>query len=120
MKYLDEICAWLIFLEGVRHIVLTELFHARGAVLDTGLLLIFLAMFNLLRIRNGSEIKLLRVFCLGANVSELMFEIVRSSMIYRLSNPSDAILNGVLALFILVETVFSMIANPVESAPRPA
>jgi hypothetical protein len=62
MKYLDEACAWLIFLVGVTHIVLTGVLRWRGSVLDTGLLYIFLAMFNLLRIRNGYTIKLLKVF----------------------------------------------------------
>ena len=77
MKKLDEACAWLIFLAGVLHIVLLEIFRWRGGDPDTGLMYIFLAMFNLLRVRNREPIRLLMVFCLGANVCGLVFEIWR-------------------------------------------
>jgi hypothetical protein len=77
MKKLDEACAWLIFLAGVFHIVFLEIFCWRGGSLDTGLLYIFLAMFNLLRVRNREATRLLLVFCLAANVSALVFEIGR-------------------------------------------
>jgi hypothetical protein len=75
VKYLDEACAWLIFLAGVIHIVLTAVLPRGASVLDTGLLYIFVAMFNLLRIRNGYKVRLLRSLCLGANVSALMLEL---------------------------------------------
>ena len=107
MKYLDEACAWLIFLAGVIHIVLTEVFHWRGSVLDTGLLYIFVAMFNLLRIRNGYTVNLLKVFCLGANASALMFEIGRWNMLGRSSFLElKAGSLGLVVLFLL-QTVFS-------------
>ena len=111
MKYLDEACAWLIFLAGVTHIVLTEVFHYKGSVLDTGLLYIFVAMFNLLRIRNGYTVKLLKVFCLGANVCALMFEIARWNMFGRswFLWPETASL-GLVILFLL-QTVLSITAK---------
>ncbi len=113
MKYLDEACAWLIFLAGVAHLLLTEIFHARGSVLDTGLLYIFVAMFNLLRIRNGYSVKLLKVFCLGANVSALMFEIGRWNMFGR---PSPLGFTSLwflgLAVLFLLQIVFSITARP--------
>lgn len=77
MRYLDKACSWLIFLAGIIHIVLTEAFHPRGSVVDTGLLYIFVAMFNLLRIQNDGSVKLIRVFCMAANISVLMLEILR-------------------------------------------
>jgi hypothetical protein len=111
MEYLDETCAWLIFLAGISHIVVTEIFHPRGVVLDTGLLWVFVAMFNLLRIRNSYTVKLLKVFCLGANVSALMFEIARWQMSGRApSVPMAALDVGFVALFLL-ETVFSLTAK---------
>ena len=78
MKRLDEACAWLIFLAGVSHIVFLEIYRWRG-VLDTGLLYIFVAMFNLLRIRSRETTRLILVFCLGANVAALLLEILRWS-----------------------------------------
>ena len=79
MRTLDEACAWLIFFAGVGHIVLLEIFRWRGGVLDTGLLYILVAMFNLLRTRNSAVTRLLLVFCLGANVCALVLEIARWS-----------------------------------------
>lgn len=114
MRYLDEACAWLIFLVGVTHIVLTEVFHWRGSVLDTGLLYIFVAMFNLLRIRNGYTVRLLKVFCLGANVSALMFEIGRWNMFGRSSFLGlEAGSLGLVVLF-LSQTVFAIMRSSVS------
>jgi hypothetical protein len=113
MKYLDEACAWLIFLAGVVHMVLTEVFPGRGGVLDTGLLVIFLAMFNLLRIRNGYTVKLLKVFCIGANVATLMFEIVRWNMFDRPTSLGFATIWSLSFLaLVLIETVLSITTNP--------
>ncbi len=113
MKYIDEACAWLIFLAGVTHMLLTEISHARDSVLDTGLLWIFLAMFNLLRVRNGHTVKLLKVFCLGANVSALMFEIGRWNMFGRRSSSlAFAVSSLGIAVLVLIETVFSITAKP--------
>ena len=111
MKYLDEACAWLIFLAGVIHIVLLEIFHWRGGVLDTGLLYVFVAMFNLLRIRNCYTVKLLKIFCLSANVSALIFEIGRWNMLGRSS--SLGLKAGSLSVVVLffLQTVFSILAK---------
>ncbi len=79
MKKLDEVCAWLIFLAGIGHIIFLEIYRWQGGVLDTGLLYILVAMFNLLRIRNREVTRPLMVFCLGANVSALVLEILRWS-----------------------------------------
>jgi hypothetical protein len=109
MRYVDEACAWLIFLAGVVHIVLLEVLHWRGGVLDTGLLYILVAMFNLLRIRSGSTVKLLKVFCLGANVSALMLELARWNMFGRSSSLGlEAATLGLLLLFLL-QTLLSVI-----------
>lgn len=59
---------------------MTSSFHARGAVFDTGLLYIVVAMFNLLRLRNGYKVRMLKAFCLGANGSALALEILRMDM----------------------------------------
>src|ERR1700734_2016383 len=98
--YLDEACAWLIFLGGLVHIVLTDFFHFRGS-LDTALVWILAAMLNLLRIRNDSSVRWLRIFCVAANASVLILEAVRWKMF---EDPSSLVL---LAL-ILIESVFSI------------
>jgi hypothetical protein len=100
MKYIDQACVWLIFVAGVAHISTTELLHPPRAVLDTGLLWIFLAMFNLLRIRNGYGIHRLRTFCIGANAAVLALECVRWRM-FGLSNL-------VVVVLVLCETLFSI------------
>jgi hypothetical protein len=109
MKYLDYACAWTIFVVGVVGIVMTELRHPPGAVLDTPLLWIFVAMFNFLRLRNDEGVKGLGIFCIGANLSEFIFETARMKM-WGLSFL-------IVAVPLLVETVFSMIRwkRPVPS-----
>ena len=108
MRYLDEACAWLIFLAGMSHLVITETFHSPGVVLDTGLLWIFVAMFNLLRIRNGSTVRLLKVFCLGANISALTFEIARWHMPERPPSRGMAAFEIGFVVLFLLETVLSL------------
>ena len=101
MKYIDNICAWLIFVAGIVHIVLTDLFHLRGS-LDTALVWIFAAMLNLLRIRNGYSIMVrLKIFCSAANISVLILEAVRWKLFEGYSS---------LAIFplFLIETIFTL------------
>lgn len=105
----DEVCAWLILLAGCTHIVLTELFHSGGSVLDTGLLYVFVAMFNILRIRNSETVKRLKLFCLGANISTLTLEIVRWNMFGRSSSPGLETGASGLALLLFVQTAFSVV-----------
>lgn len=100
MKYLDWLCAWLLFCLGVYHLLHTEIFHPRGVTLDLGLIWLLLSMFNFLRIRNGYTVAGLRTYCLGANVSVLVFEILRLRM-YGLDNLVQAIP-------VLVELLFSV------------
>ena len=68
MKYVDSACAWAVFAVGVVGIVITEMRHPPHAVLDTPLLWLCIAMFNLLRLRNGYQVANLKVFCVGANL----------------------------------------------------
>jgi hypothetical protein len=100
MSYVDRACAWLILVAGVAHIINTEIFHPPRAVLDAGLLWIFVAMFNFLRIRNGYGVKQLKIFCIGANCATLILELVRWKMFGRLG--------VVLVVLVLCETLFSL------------
>ena len=103
VKYVDQTCAWLIFLGGIIHIVLTDFLHFRGS-LDTALVWIFAAMLNFLRIRNGYSVQGLKIFCVVANLSVVVLETVRWKMF---EGPSSLVL---LAL-ILIESVFSITAK---------
>jgi hypothetical protein len=100
MKYVDRICAGLIFLAGVAHIVATDILHLPGS-LDTALVWILVAMLNLLRILNGYPVRGLKVFCLGGNVAVLVLEVVRWKMF---AGPSSLVL---IVLFV-VEILFSI------------
>ena len=103
MKYADYACAWSIFVVGLVGMVFTELRHPPGAVLDTPLLWIFVGMFNFLRLRNDDGVKGLRISCIGANLSEFIFEIARMKM-WGLSFL-------IVAVPLLAETIFSMIRS---------
>jgi hypothetical protein len=90
----------MIFVVGIVNIVMTELWHPPGAVLDTPLLWIFVAIFNFLRLRNDEGVKGLRIFCIGANLSEFILELVRMKM--------WGLAFLIVAVPLLAETVFSM------------
>jgi hypothetical protein len=106
-KLADHACAWAIFVLGVIQMIVTEIRHPPHAVLDTPLLWIFVAMFNLLRLRNGSSVRSLTAFCIGANVAALTLEVLRIRMF--------GLTFLVTASLILVETIFSLIpALPVD------
>jgi hypothetical protein len=103
MRYLDHACAWTIFIVGLVTIVMTELRHPPGAVLDTPLLWILVAMFNFLRLRNADGVKGFKIFCIGANLSEFILEMVRIKM-WGLSLL-------IVAVPLLAETIFSIIPS---------
>jgi hypothetical protein len=69
---LDATCAWLLFALGVVHVTMTPA-AVRGRLwfFGTGLTLIFAAMINLLRIKNGYSVRWLKPFCVGANLMTL-------------------------------------------------
>jgi hypothetical protein len=78
MKAIDYAFAWILFVVGIVAILMIEIRHPAGAVLDTPFLWILVAMFNLLRLRNGYGVKGLRAFCIGANIVVLVAEVVDS------------------------------------------
>lgn len=100
MKAVDYAFAWFLFVVGIVGILMTEIRHPAGAVLDTPFLWILVAMFNLLRLRNGYDVKGLRAFCIGANLIVLVAEAVRIKMF----GPMEL----VQTIPILVETAFSI------------
>jgi hypothetical protein len=80
MRTLDYALAWILFALGLAGILFIEARHPPGAVLDTPFLWILAAMFNLLRLSNGYQVRWLKSFCVAANVVVLVAEVVRFKM----------------------------------------
>ena len=120
MRKLDEACAWLLFLAGAGHLVLLEIYRWRGGAWDTGLLYIFVAMFNLLRIRNREVIRLLMIFCVGANVCALILEIARWSQWLRWYTVAESLHYGLAlkSLSVLILLSLETAASTVDMAHR--
>src|ERR1700730_5830309 len=76
MKLLDQLCAGILFILAIVDCLLVpRTYTGRIWIFGTGLALLFSAMLNLLRIRNGRGVKGLRLFCITANVTMLVFVI---------------------------------------------
>ena len=108
MKFADYACACIVLVAGMAGIVYIEIQHPQQAVLDTPLLWILVGMFNLLRLRNGSSVRGLRIFCFGANVATLVLEVNRLKML------RNTDLGLVIALSIAAETLFSILPLSIE------
>jgi hypothetical protein len=104
----DEICAGSLFLIAVVDCLLVpRTYTGRIWIFGTGLALLFAAMLNLLRIRNGQVVKGLKLFCITANVTMLVFMIALVASIGRartLHHPQTLLVGTLL----LAETAFSM------------
>jgi hypothetical protein len=73
MKFLDRVCPGTLFLLALAACSLVpRTYTGRIWMLGTVLALLFTAMFNLLRIRNGVRVRGLRMFCIASNVALLV------------------------------------------------
>jgi len=111
MRLVDRLCAGTLFVLAIVDCLLVQrTYTGRIWIFGTGLALLFTAMLNLLRVRNGREVKGLKLFCITANVTMLVFAIALMSSIGKsrtLQHPQIPLL----AALLLVETVFSLKAN---------
>jgi hypothetical protein len=111
MKILDRLCAGTLFVLAVVECLLVPKAHPGGFwILGTDLALLFAAMLNVLRIRNGYVMQGLKMFCVTANVTTLVFALtvmVTVGRVNTLRNPQLLLVAGLL----LVETVFSLGKN---------
>lgn len=78
MKRLDQVFAWILLLLAIIHCALTPLIYRQLTLLavwffGTGTAMIVTALLNFVRIRQGSNLPLLRGACIAAN--SLMFAI---------------------------------------------
>ncbi len=111
MKRFDRVCAGAVLLLGLVHCLSTpRALAGRLWFFGTGLAILFAAMLNLLRIRNGYGMSGLRMFCLAANVTLVALTIaviVSIGWLRTFANPQVLVL---LALLV-IEAGFSLGPN---------
>jgi hypothetical protein len=107
MKIVDRCCAVTLFvLAVVACLMIPRTYIGRIWILGTDFALLFTAMMNVLRIRNGYIMRGLRLFCIAANVTMLVFAIALMASIGErrtVQNPWIPFVAGLL----LGETIFS-------------
>lgn len=108
MRLIDRLCAGILFVLAIVDCMLVpRTYTGRIWIFGTGLALLFAAMLNVLRIRNHSAVKGLKLFCVSANITMLVFVIALIASIGKsrtFANPQVPLVGGLL----LVETVFSL------------
>jgi hypothetical protein len=112
MNWFDRSCAGALFLLSIVECWLVPRdYPGRIWIFGTGLALLFTAMLNLLRIRNGYSVLGLRLFCLGADVIMLVFVAALIASVgwpRTMANPQVLLVLGLLT----IETTFSLANNP--------
>jgi len=111
MKLFDRLCAGTLFLVAMLTCLLVpRTYTGRIWIFGTGLALLFTAMLNVLRLRNGDGVKSLKTFCMGANLLMLTFVVALMISIgeFRtLGNPQII----AVGLLLIIETKFSLGKN---------
>ena len=111
MKLLDRLCAGVLFILAIVDCLLVpRTYTGRIWIFGTGLALLFTAMLNVLRIRNGPGVRGLKLFCITANVTTLVFAIGLMASIGKsrtLQHPQIPLVGALL----LVEAAFSLRKN---------
>ena len=111
MGLVDRTCAGAIFLLAIADCLLVpRTYTGRIWILGTGLALLFTAMLNVLRIRNGRDVRGLKLFCITANVTMLVFAIALMVSIGKLRTLQHPQISLVTAL-LLAQTAFSLRKN---------
>jgi len=108
MKLFDCLGAGTLFILSIVDCLLVpKTYTGRIWIFGTGLALLFTAMLNVLRIRNGSGVKGLKLFCITANVTMLVFTIALMASIGKsrtLQHPQIPLV----AALLLAETALSL------------
>ena len=111
MKLLDRFCAAALFVLAIIDCLLVpRTYTGRIWIFGTCLALLFAAMLNFLRIRNGSGVKGLKLYCITADVTMLIFAIALMASIGKLrtlQHPQVPLVGALL----LAETAFSLGKN---------
>ena len=111
MRLFDRLCAGvLLILAIVDCLLVPKDYTGRIWIFGTGLALLFTAMLNTLRISNGSGVRGLKLFCITANVTMLVFAVALMASIGKartLQHWQIPLIGAVL----LAETAFSLAKN---------
>jgi len=111
MKIVNRLCAGTLFvLAIVECLMVPKTYVGRIWILGTDLALLFTAMLNVLRIRNGYVMQGMKMFCIAANVMMLVFVVALMASIGQattLRNPQLLLVAGLL----VVEAGFSLGKN---------
>ena len=112
MKLFDQFCTAALFLLAIVDCLLVpRTYTGRIWIFGTGLALLFTAMLNVLRLRNSRGVQGLKLFCITANVTMLVFAIALMVSIGKsrtLQYPQIPLV----AALLLAETAFSLRKNP--------
>lgn len=108
MKLFDRLCAGTLFILAlVDCLLVPKTYTGRIWIFGTGLALFFTAMLNVLRIRNRRGVRGLKLFCITANATMLVFVIALMASIGKsrtLEHPQITLVGALL----LAETAFSL------------
>jgi hypothetical protein len=111
MKLFDRLGAGTLFILAIVDCLLVpKTYTGRIWIFGTSLALLFTAMLNVLRIRNGQGVLGLKLFCITANAPMLAFVIARMASIGKsrtLQHPQITLVGALL----LAETAFSLSKN---------
>jgi hypothetical protein len=111
MKLFDQLCAGSLFVVSIVDCLLVpRTYTGRIWIFGTGLALLFTAMLNVLRLRNGYAVRGLKMFCIGANILMLTFVVALMISIGEarvLQHPQIMIV----ATLVIIEMKFSLGKN---------
>jgi hypothetical protein len=111
VKFLDQLCAGALFVLAIADCQLVpRTYTGRIWIFGTGLALLFTSMLNVLRLRNGPEVRGLRIFCITANVTMLVFALALIASIGK-SRTLQHLQIPIVGALLLGETVFSLGKN---------
>jgi hypothetical protein len=78
MRYVDYALAWILLITAIVFILVMEITHLRGAILDVPFLWLVIVVMNFLRLRNShTAVPGLKTSCISANLIGLTLEVVR-------------------------------------------
>jgi hypothetical protein len=111
VKIFDSLFAGTLFVLAIVDCLLVpKTYTGRIWIFGTGLALLFTALLNVLRVRNGRGVKGLKLSCITANATMLVFAIALMASIGKprtLQHPQIPLVG----ILLLTETAFSMGKN---------
>jgi len=108
MKFLDCLSAGILLVMSIVDCLLVpRAYTGRIWIFGTGLALLFTAMLNVLRIRNGRGVKGLKLSCITASVTMLTFVIALMASIGKARTLQHWHI-PVAGALLLIETAFSL------------